>query len=146
MLIEVKIDPDCQHPKIVIITDAMSEEVTQLITQLQKSLPLVVTGFRDEIATILQPEQIYRFYSAHQKVYAVTNTGEYVVRKRLYELEEQLDATLFVRISNSDIINIRQIEQFDLSITGTICVRMKNKESTYVSRRYVSKIKQLLGM
>ena len=37
-------------------------------------------------------------------------------------------------------------EDFDLSFAGTICVSLSNGTVTYVSRRYVAKIKQLLGI
>jgi len=61
-------------------------------------------------------------------------------------LEERLNAKRFVRISNGEIVNLGQVKGFDLSFAGTICVNMKNGSVTYVSRRYVSKIKQVLGL
>ena len=33
-----------------------------------------------------------------------------------------------------------------MSFTGTICVSLSNGAVTYVSRRYIAKIKQLLGL
>lgn len=68
------------------------------------------------------------------------------MRQRLYELEERLDKGSFVRISNSEIINMKKVKGFDLSFTGTICVSLSNGTTTYVSRRYVAKIKQVLGI
>ena len=75
-----------------------------------------------------------------------TEKGEYALKFRMYELEEKLDKNCFVRISNSEIINLKKVKSFDLSLTGTICVKMKNGRVTYASRRYVSKIKQVLGI
>jgi DNA-binding LytR/AlgR family response regulator len=77
---------------------------------------------------------------------AITGNGEYTLRLRLYELEDRLDKNSFVRISNSEIINLRKVKGFDLSFTGTICVTLSNSKVTYVSRRYVAKIKQVLGI
>jgi len=51
-----------------------------------------------------------------------------------------------VRISNSEIINLRKVKAFDLSLAGTIQVSLLNGTVTYVSRRYVPKIKQVLGI
>lgn len=79
-------------------------------------------------------------------VYRKTVDGEYQLRLRLYELEERLDKDDFVRISNSEIINLKRVKGFDLSYTGTICVFFQNDTVTYVSRRYVKKIKQVLGI
>ena len=51
-----------------------------------------------------------------------------------------------MRISNSEMINLKTVRSFDLSLAGTICVSLKNGETAYVSRRYVSRIKEALGM
>ncbi|MBO6092254.1 MAG: LytTR family transcriptional regulator, partial [Oscillospiraceae bacterium] len=61
-----------------------------------------------------------------------------------YVLEETLHDRGFVRISNSEIVNISQIEKLDMSYAGTIKMFMKNGDETFVSRRYVSKIKSVL--
>ena len=80
------------------------------------------------------------------RVYAETTRGEYLLRLRLYEVETRLDSSSFVRISNSDIINLKKVNGFDLSFAGTICVTLSSGTVTYVSRRFVAKIKQLLGI
>ena len=78
--------------------------------------------------------------------FSVTDKGEYTVRLRLYELEERLNPHQFVRISNSEIINLKRVNNFDLSFTGTIRVKLSNETVTYVSRRYISKLKKILGI
>ena len=95
---------------------------------------------------ILEQDKIVRLFAFSGKVYAVTEKGDYLVRLRLYELEERLDKRSFVRISNSEIINLRKVTSFDLSFTGTICISLSNGETAYVSRRYVAKLKQVLGI
>lgn len=87
-----------------------------------------------------------RIYASAGKVFAVTHKGEYVLRLRLYEIEERLPSHQFVRISNSEIINLKNVNNFDMSFTGTICVKLANGTVTYVSRRYVSKLKKILGI
>ena len=72
--------------------------------------------------------------------------GTYTLRLRLYEMEERLDSRCFVRISNSDIIHLKKVRSFDLSLAGTIRITLSNGTGTYVSRRSVAKIKQLLGI
>ena len=42
--------------------------------------------------------------------------------------------------------NLKKVKGFDLSFSGTICVTLSNGALTYVSRRYVAKIKQVLGI
>lgn len=146
MQIEIKIDPDCREPKILIVTDKVTEEVNCILKKLSADSPQVITGFHEDVAEILAPEEIFRFYTGNGKVFATTAKDEFSLRIRLYEIEENLSLPNFVRISNSEIINLKKVKNFDLSFTGTICVTLLDGTVTYVSRRYVNKIKKILGL
>jgi len=146
MQVEIKIDINCTEPKVIVITDKMTDEISELVKRISEQTPSVLVGFKNDNASILDYEKVIRFYSANQKVYAVTEDTEYTIRLRLYELEQRLNLAEFVRISNSEIINLKEIKGFDLSFSGTICVQFRNGSTSYVSRRYVTKIKQILGM
>ena len=146
MKVEIKIDSSYTEPKVVIFTDVVTDEVNEIIKKITESAPQIITGYKDEVLEILEQNDIFRIYTESGKVLAATNKGTYKLRLRIYELEERLERTSFVRISNSEIINLKKVKSFDLSFTGTICVLMTNGEITYVSRRYVTKIKQILGI
>ena len=77
-------------------------------------------GSRENKIEVIEPEDLIRIYASTGKVFAVTHKGEYALRLRLYEIEERLPPHQFVRISNSEIINLKQVNNFDLSFTGTI--------------------------
>ncbi|MBQ9136872.1 MAG: LytTR family transcriptional regulator [Lachnospiraceae bacterium] len=146
MQIEIKIDSACKEPKIIIVADKMSEEVNAVVAKLSEEVPQMLAGFKEDTLKILEQTDIFRIYANGGKVYAVTTDGEYTLRLRLYELEERLDKHSFVRISNSEIINLKKVKSFDLSFSGTICVSLSDGTVTYVSRRFVAKIKQVLGI
>lgn len=146
MQVEIKLDANCEETKIVIYTSKMTEEVNEIVRRLSQESPQIIVGIRDDKLEVLEQTNITRVYAADKRVFAVTDGGQYVVRLRLYELEERLDKSHFVRISNAEIINIKKVQSFDLSFTGTICVSLLDGTVTYVSRRYVAKIKQLLGI
>lgn len=146
MQIEVKIDASCKEPKVVVVTDKMTDEINALLKKLSEEAPKMIAGFCEGTVTILEQTDIIRTYAEAGKVFAVTNDGKYSLRLRLYELEERLSKDRFVRISNSEIINLRKVKGFDLSFSGTICVTLSNGTVTFVSRRYVARIKQVLGI
>lgn len=146
MEIEIKIDSSCKEPKIIVVTDILTDEVKGILKKLSEYSLKMIAGFRDETLTLLEQADIIRIYTYSGKVAAVTDEGEYTLRLRLYELEERLDQECFVRISNSEIINLKKVKGFDLSFSGTICVKMCNGTVTYVSRRYITKIKRVLGI
>lgn len=144
MQVEVKIDSSRKETSVVIITPSMSEEVNAIVKMLSDHGPKMITGYKEEKLEILEPDNIIRLYASSGKVFAVTCKGEYTLRLRLYELEERLDPNQFVRISNSEIINLKKVKHFDMNFTGTICAKLSDGTASYVSRRYVPKIKQIL--
>lgn len=146
MQLEVKIDSSCTEPKVIIMTASMTEEVSAILSRLSAHAPQVISGSRDDKIEVIEPADLIRIYAGAGKVFALTRKGEYTLRLRLYEAEERLPPDQFVRISNSEIINLKQVNSFDLSFTGTICVKLANGAVTYVSRRYVSKLKKILGI
>lgn len=146
MQVEIKIDNTCKEPRIIVVTDQLTDEIQALIRRLSEESPRILSGFRNDALEVLDQSDIFRIYASAGKVYAVTARGEYTLRLRLYELEERLEKNSFVRISNSEIINLKKVKNFDLSFAGTICVSLSDGTVTYVSRRYVNKIKQILGI
>lgn len=146
MQVEVKIDSSYLEPKVMILTAAMTEDVHIILNKLSDQEPQILSGSKDHKIEVIDQADLIRIYASAGKVFAVTRKGEYALRLRLYEIEERLPPQQFVRISNSEIINLKQVNHFDLSLTGTICVKLADGATTYVSRRYVSKLKKILGI
>ena len=94
----------------------------------------------------LREEAILRCFAQDKGVKAQTAEGVYDLRERLYELEARLDRHTFVRISHSEIVNLRKVTALDLSLTGTIKMTLAEGVVCYVSRRYVKRIKEALGL
>ena len=105
-----------------------------------------ITAYDDNEPVMVRHNDIIRIFTQNKNVYLLTVNRQYRLRERLYELEEILDSEQFVRISNSEIVNVRKIIKMDTSLTGTIQMYMKGNTQTFVSRRYVSKIKKALKL
>ena len=146
MKIELKLDSSCKEPEVILICSKITQDIKALIRKISQETPQMLVGFKDDFVEILDEDDIVHIFTDSGKVIAATKQGKYVIRLRLYELEERLDKSSFVRISNSEIINFKKVKGFDLSFSGTICVMLTNGATTYVSRRYVAKIKQVLGI
>lgn len=144
MEIEIKIDPELQEPKLVICAPQDTPELRELARQLAGLSLGPVQVWEEDRPFLLQQREFLRFYTVGKGVCAQTEKKTYTVRLRLYELEEKLDPLRFVRISNSEIINLDAVTAVDLSLTGTICMTLNDRITSYVSRRYVKKIKEVL--
>lgn len=146
MQIEVRINKNCREAKIIIVAAEMNDEINEIIKKLSDENLKVIAGFQEDTVKVLDLNDIYRIYASNGKVFAETDQGDYTLRLRLYEIEQRMDNHIFLRISNSEIVNLKKVKNFDLSFVGTICVTLLNGTVTYASRRYVSKIKKVLGM
>lgn len=147
MKVELHIDPSLPRAKLVLWAPADTPEVRALMERLSAGdTPATCTAFRAGEAHLLPLGDILRFYTDGKGVRCQTAGGVFAVRERLYELEEALSGTRFVRASNSEILNLDRVTALDLSITGTIRMTLEGGVTAYVSRRYVKKIKQALGL
>lgn len=144
MEVEIKIDPERQEPKLVIYAPQETPELRELAKQLSALSLGPLQVWEEDRPFLLQQSEFLRFYTEGKGVCAQTEKKIYTVRLRLYELEEKLDPLRFVRISNSEIINLDAVTAVDLSLTGTICMTLDGRITSYVSRRYVKKIKEVL--
>lgn len=89
MQIEIKIDENFKEPKIIVVTDKMTDEINEIVKKLSDDKTTMIAGFKNDIVEILEPDNIYRVFSSNGKVIADTNCGEYSLRLRLYEAAEK---------------------------------------------------------
>ena len=149
MKVGINIDHSVEEVEVLITAQEQSRTVNALyehIVEFDKKSLETLTAYRDDIAKIVNVTDVFRIYMGNQKVYIQTHQGEYAIRYRLYELEAALDKKQFLRISNSEIINVKKIRDIDLSLIGRICIRFEDNTQTYVSRKYIPKIKKSLGI
>lgn len=146
MHVDLKIEPGLEEPRVVIHAGADSEDIRRLIRDLSGLSLRPVSVWEGERTMPLPQGDFLRFYTDGKGVSAQTVQGIYTVRLRLYELEQILDSHRFARISNSEIINLDRVTAVDLSLTGTIRMTLDHTVTVYASRRYVKKIKEILGL
>lgn len=141
MKIGFRKDPGANEPYVLVCASARTPEVEQLLLHLREPQTLAAYDERGEV--ILKQSELLRIYTQQRKVKVDSTRGTFSLRERIYELETLLDSHEFVRISNSEIVNRRKILGLDFSLTGTIRLSLEDGIETYVSRRYVARIRQM---
>ncbi len=146
--IRVEIDPTRSEPRVVIQTAETSELVENLIYAIERYVdseyPQIAAGDGDSVVMLNQWD-IFRLHTENRKVVLHTATGKYETRSTLQDIEKHLDPDCFVRISRFEIINLKKASGFDFSVTGTIKVVFEDDSETWVARRYVGAIRELLS-
>lgn len=129
----------------LIITCHHKREVFDQIEQLITNMDAQLIGYENEDIVILNYDDVVCFISDNNKVFALVGKHKYLIKKRLYQIEEQLDLN-YVRINQSCIANIKQISKFSASFNGFLQVHFKNGYSDYVSRRELKNVKERIGI
>ena len=146
MKIELHIDPSLSETEVTVRAPARTPEVDALLDRLTAGNAPLLGFCSNGTAVPLDPEKVLRFYGEDKDVRVQTTDGIYTVRERLYELERRLAGRPFARVSHSEIVNLKRVTALDLRLTGTIRMTLTGGVTVYVSRRYVKKIKEVLGL
>ncbi len=145
--VNIEIDKDVKEIEVVIKTDEITPQVNSIVERISAQAPRLLVGYVNERTVVIDEQKVVRFYTGSKKVFAVMEGGEeYTMKMPLYEVAQRLSPNGFVRISSAEVVNIKKMVEFDLSFTGTICVKLADGSSSFVSRRYVSHIKKILGL
>ena len=147
MKVEVQIDSALDEPEIILRAPNPTQEIEALAQKFRAlDLPRPFTVWQEREPVRVSRWTVLRFFAEDKGVFCQTDKGVYNVRARLYELEEELEGTRFVRVSNSEIVNLDRVTALDLTLTGTIKMTLAGGTVCWVSRRYVKKIKQALDL
>ena len=142
--VELNIDKKFEEIIVTISTNKVNDEIQNLVNYIENKEGYFI-GVLDDKVRLLNMEDIIRVYVEDRKVYVVTVEGRFIVRKKLYEVQSTLTKD-FIKISQSEIANVKYIHSLDLGLRGTIVINYKNSDVSYVSRRMLKEFKMKLGL
>ena len=56
MKIEIRIDKNCDEPKVIVVTDKVTDEINEIVTRLSDKPSQILAGFKDGQAAVLWPD------------------------------------------------------------------------------------------
>jgi len=140
---EIILDPFCEEKVVIYAKEKSSliEDIKKLAEQNLTSL----LGYKNSEIIKLNLVDICCIAVINNKIYAICDNERYLIKERLYSIEEKLPQN-FVKINQSCLANIKKMDRFDTSISGTLKIRFKNGYVDYVSRRQLKLIKERIGI
>lgn len=143
MKFSLHIDQDREEEVIIYAHEnrPVFAEIQRLLAGTENNL----VGYEGNSIVVLKPKEVSCFVSGEDKVFALMGNHRYLVKKRLYQLEEQLGKD-YLKINQSCLANIRQISRFSASIGGSLEVVFRDGNKDFVSRRELKKVKERMGI
>lgn len=143
MKCEIMIDQNAEEKVVIYAKEAT--KLVQEIRQLVEASHAGLLGYNGKEIVTLNPADIHCITVTGGKTFAICEKETLQLKERLYVLEGKLPDCFF-KINQSCIANMRMIERFDASISGTLKVRFKNGHTDYVSRRQLKQVKERIGI
>ena len=149
MQVQIKVEK-CEKPFCVIHAEAETDGIKQIAEKIsmmdESGTSAVVSGWDGDYCIQVKQSELLRIFSMDKKVYLECENEEepLLLKMRLYEFEELAERcgwTDFIRISNTDIVNLSKVKKFDMSFSGIVKVIYGDEKVAIVSRRYMNKIK-----
>lgn len=144
MKVDFRIVSSPEQEEAIIKAVQKTEYIQAAIDILENGVTNIVVS-KDDNKYLCKIEDIYYAESVDKKTFIYTKAECYQTKKRLYELEEELNAS-FLRCSKSMIVNIRKIKAVKSDLNGRMNAQLLNGEKIVISRSYVKDLKKRLGL
>jgi DNA-binding LytR/AlgR family response regulator len=146
MIFRLNLNPKCEEEVIANVHERtpLIDEIEMLVTQDQVTGQ--ITGYLEDEIRLLETEKIECFFVEGEKTYALySDKKKYVVRKRLYELEDMLPPD-FVKLNKSAIANAKKIARFKVLLSGAVDAEFASGYTECISRRCFVEIRRRFGL
>jgi len=145
--IRIEIAEDSDEDEIVIRCKRVTETIQKIhnYAMEQSSAGSNITFYKKNQEFYFPLDDVLFFETEGERIYAHTADDAYLIKYRLYELEQILPRH-FVRAAKSTIVNILQVYSITRNITSSSPVNFINSHKhVYVSRYFYQELRQRLN-
>jgi len=135
---------DGEEEQIIIKCREMTHELLRMLALLKAKGSLIAYD-KNEIYRI-KPANIYYIEVVDNKTFIYYKDKVYESKQKLYELEESLANSDFLRVSKSVILNLSKIKSLSPALSGRFEASLDNDERVIISRQYIGDLKKRLGI
>jgi len=143
--IDISVDEAATDLTISITCKQLTPDIEKILAAL-RMMDHQLTAKKNNEIHMLDIAQVLYIESVDRKSFIYTDGEVYESDFRLYELEQQLEAYGFFRVSKSFLIHLQKIQFLKADINRKIRITMSNGEQIIASRQYAEKLKKRLGV
>lgn len=143
-----KDDMPVDKAKVTVEAQSFSDDVQNLMKTIDNLdnhtdvVPLAV----DDRVVMIQLDEIIAIEVYKNELTVYTQVKAYKLRGKLKEMYQRLNNGDFIQISKSAVMNLNHLSSLEASFSGNMLAFMDNDEKLTVSRKYLTQLKESLGM
>lgn len=135
---------DGEEDIIIIKCRQMTDDLLRVLAML-KAQDTLIAYDGNEIYRV-QPKEIYYIEVVDNRTFLYSKDKMLESKQKLYELEDALSNSDFLRVSKSVLLNLRKIKSLSPALSGRFEATLDNNEKVIISRQYISDLKKSLGI
>jgi Response regulator of the LytR/AlgR family len=133
------------EPEISVKYDVLDDRLEKILGYIRRNV-FSLHGVKDGETKVISLDDVYYFDSTDERTFAYLESDVYECAMKLYELEQQLAGSNFVRISKSCIVNILKLQSVRPLINSRYEAKLENGEKLIINRHYLPAFKQKFGI
>lgn len=145
MKISININPENPETEISVTCPRLTPEVEKLISMI-RVMDSKLTVKKDGEVFLLDIPEILYLETMERKCFVYTENTVYETDAKMYELEQQLAASGFFRVSKSTLLQLKHIKSLRTDLNHRIRITMDNGEQLIASRMYADELRERLGL
>ncbi|WP_203248840.1 LytTR family DNA-binding domain-containing protein [Sporosarcina beigongshangi] len=127
--------------EIIINCSQIDSQLARIIKQIHQ-ISITLIGTREGRTYSLLVDDVYYIETIDNQTFIYTEKEVYACDLKLYEIEQKLSKTHFIRISKNLIVNTVHIESVRALFNGKFEASLTNDEKVIVNRHYVKAFKE----
>jgi len=128
----------------VAISYPVKNKTVERIVSLIKSVDKQIECYSDDCIKWVCVSDIYYIESVDKRTIVFCEKESYQIKKRLYQVYEELADNGFVQISKYCVLNVNKLEKITPLLNSHMEAVLSNGKCLYVTRKYLAGIKQML--
>lgn len=134
-----------EEDEIIVKCSELDESLLDLLNSFKKGTAKL-NFYQGSKIVFVDESDIYYFESVDNRVFAYTESEVYEIKLKLYELEEKYPHSDYFRANKAVLVNLDKIVSVSPAFGGRFEAILKNDCKIIISRMYVPKLKEKLGI
>ena len=145
MNVTITENPALDDIEVSVACPRIDERVQRIVSALG-AFDRALVGERDGATYRLDVDDVCYAETVDGKTFLYTADAVYQTPLKLYELEERMAGTEFVRASKQMLVNFDHVASIRPALNARLQLMLDNGEAVIVSRQYAPVIKRKLGL